>query len=168
MIAIGCDHGGYELKQKILAHLRQRGLEYRDFGCDSTASVDYPVYGKAVAHAVASGECEKVIVICSTGIGISIAANKVCGIRCALCGDPLSASLSRRHNNANMLAMGAGIVGKNLAENIVDTFLNTQFEGGRHERRVNALMAIENDSKRRIFLKNHPVPRHRMLFYAYL
>lgn len=145
MIAIGCDHGGYELKQKILAHLRQRGLEYRDFGCDSTASVDYPVYGKAVAHAVASGECEKGIVICSTGIGISIAANKVRGIRCALCGDPLSASLTRRHNNANMLAMGAGIVGKNLAENIVDTFLNTQFEGGRHERRVNALMAIEND-----------------------
>ena len=145
MIAIGCDHGGYELKQKILAHLRQRGLEYRDFGCDSTASVDYPVYGKAVAHAVASGECEKGIVICSTGIGISIAANKVRGIRCALCGDPLSAPLTRRHNNANMLAMGAGIVGKNLAENIVDTFLNTQFEGGRHERRVNALMAIEND-----------------------
>lgn len=145
MIAIGCDHGGYELKQKILVHLRQRGLEYRDFGCDSTASVDYPVYGKAVAHAVASGECEKGIVICSTGIGISIAANKVRGIRCALCGDPLSASLTRRHNNANMLAMGAGIVGKNLAENIVDTFLNTQFEGGRHERRVNALMAIEND-----------------------
>ena len=89
MIAIGCDHGGYELKQKILAHLRQRGLEYRDFGCDSTASVDYPVYGKAVAHAVASGECEKGIVICSTGIGISIAANKVPGIRCALCGDCL-------------------------------------------------------------------------------
>lgn len=87
MIAIGCDHGGYELKQKILAHLRQRGLEYRDFGCDSTASVDYPVYGKAVAHAVASGECEKGIVICSTGIGISIAANKVPSIRCALCGD---------------------------------------------------------------------------------
>lgn len=84
MIAIGCDHGGYELKQKILAHLRQRGLEYRDFGCDSTASVDYPVYGKAVAHAVASGECEKGIVICSTGIGISIAANKVPSIRCAL------------------------------------------------------------------------------------
>lgn len=87
MIAIGCDHGGYELKQKILAHLRQRGLEYRDFGCDSTASVDYPVYGKAVAHAVASGECEKGIVICSTGIGISIAANKVHGVRAAACSD---------------------------------------------------------------------------------
>ena len=99
MIAIACDHGGYELKQKILAHLRQRGLEYRDFGCDSTASVDYPVYGKAVAHAVASGECEKGIVICSTGIGISIAANKVPSIRCALCGDCFSAKATRLHNN---------------------------------------------------------------------
>ena len=143
MIAIGCDHGGYELKQKILAHLRQRGLEYRDFGCDSTASVDYPVYGKAVAHAVASGECEKGIVICSTGIGISIAANKVPGIRCALCSEPLSAEMTRRHNNANMLAMGAGMIGKNMAERIVEVFLSTEFEGGRHERRVGLLDAIE-------------------------
>lgn len=143
MIAIGCDHGGYELKQKILAHLRQRGLEYRDFGCDSTASVDYPVYGKAVAHAVASGECEKGIVICSTGIGISIAANKVKGIRCALCSEPLSAEMTRRHNDANMLAMGAGMVGKNLAERIVDTFLSTEFEGGRHARRVNLISEME-------------------------
>ena len=143
MIAIGCDHGGYELKQKILAHLRQRGLEYRDFGCDSTASVDYPVYGKAVAHAVASGECEKGIVICSTGIGISIAANKVRGIRCALCNEPLSAEMTRRHNNANMLAMGAGMIGKNMAERIVEVFLSTEFEGGRHERRVGLLDAIE-------------------------
>ena len=143
MIAIGCDHGGYELKQKILAHLRQRRLEYRDFGCDSTASVDYPVYGKAVAHAVASGECEKGIVICSTGIGISIAANKVRGIRCALCSEPLSAEMTRRHNNANMLAMGAGMIGKNMAERIVEVFLSTEFEGGRHERRVGLLDAIE-------------------------
>lgn len=143
MIAIGCDHGGYELKQKILAHLRQRGLEYRDFGCDSTASVDYPVYGKAVAHAVASGECEKGIVICSTGIGISIAANKVKGIRCALCSDPLSAEMTRRHNDANMLAMGAGMVGPNLAERIVEVFLNTDFEGGRHARRVGEITAME-------------------------
>ena len=145
MIAIGCDHGGYELKQKILAHLRQRGLEYRDFGCDSTASVDYPVYGKAVAHAVASGECEKGIVICSTGIGISIAANKVRGIRCALCSDPLSAEMTRRHNDANMLAMGAGINGPNMAERIVDVFLDTQFEGGRHARRVGLVMDVEKD-----------------------
>lgn len=143
MIAIGCDHGGYELKQKILAHLRQRGLEYRDFGCDSTASVDYPVYGKAVAHAVVSGECEKGIVICSTGIGISIAANKVKGIRCALCSDPLSAEMTRRHNDANMLAMGAGMVGPNLAERIVEVFLNTDFEGGRHARRVGEITAME-------------------------
>ena len=143
MIAIGCDHGGYELKQKILAHLRQRGLEYRDFGCDSTASVDYPVYGKAVAHAVASGECEKGIVICSTGIGISIAANKVKGIRCALCGDPWSAEMTRRHNDANMLAMGGGMIGNNMADRILDAFLNTEFEGGRHQRRVDKVMSIE-------------------------
>ena len=144
MIAIGCDHGGYELKQKILAHLRQRGLEYRDFGCDSTASVDYPVYGKAVAHAVASGECEKGIVICSTGIGISIAANKVAGIRCAHCTDPLSAEMTRRHNDANALCMGGRVVGPGLACQLVDLFLNTEFEGGRHEKRIAKLMAIEN------------------------
>ena len=134
MIALGSDHGGYGLKQHI-----------RDYLDSHESNCDYPVYAKAAAESVASGQCEKGIVICTTGIGISIAANKVRGIRCALCGDPLSASLTRRHNNANMLAMGAGIVGKNLAENILDTFLNTQFEGGRHERRVNALMAIEND-----------------------
>ena len=143
MIAIGCDHGGYELKQKILAHLRQRGLEYRDFGCDSTASVDYPVYGKAVAHAVASGECEKGIVICSTGIGISIAANKVTGIRCALCTDSLQAEMTRRHNDANMMALGAGITGGNLAKRMVEIFLHTEFEGGRHARRVALLDAIQ-------------------------
>ena len=140
MIAIGCDHGGYELKQKILAHLRQRGLEYRDFGCDSTASVDYPVYGKAVAHAVASGECEKGIVICSTGIGISIAANKVPGIRCALCGDCFSAKATRLHNNANVLALGALVTGPGLALEIVDIFLDTPFsEEERHSRRVSQL-----------------------------
>ena len=140
MIAIGCDHGGYELKQKILAHLRQRGLEYRDFGCDSTASVDYPVYGKAVAHAVASGECEKGIVICSTGIGISIAANKVPSIRCALCGDCFSAKATRLHNNANVLALGALVTGPGLALEIVDIFLDTPFsEEERHSRRVSQL-----------------------------
>ena len=143
MIAIGCDHGGYELKQKILAHLRQRGLEYRGFGCDSTASVDYPVYGKAVAHAVASGKCEKGIVICSTGIGISIAANKVKGIRCALCTDSLQAEMTRRHNDANMMALGAGITGGNLAKRMVEIFLHTEFEGGRHARRVALLDAIQ-------------------------
>ena len=120
MIAIGCDHGGYELKEKILAHLQDRGLEYRDFGCDSTAPVDYPVYGKAVARAVAAGECDKGIVICSTGIGISIAANKVQGIRCAHCADCLEAEMTRRHNDANMMAIGAGFTGKNMAERMVE------------------------------------------------
>ena len=139
MIAIGCDHGGYELKQKILAHLRQRGLEYRDFGCDSTASVDYPVYGKAVAHAVASGECEKGIVICSTGIGISIAANKVPSIRCALCGDCFSAKATRLHNNANVLCLGARIIGDELARAITDAFLDGHFAGGRHQRRLDRI-----------------------------
>ena len=137
MIAIGCDHGGYEIKQKILAHLRDRGLAYKDFGCDSTASVDYPVCGKAVARAVAAGECEKGIVICSTGIGISIAANKVPGIRCALCGDCFSARATRQHNDANVLALGALVTGPGLALEIVDIFLNTPFSGEeRHCRRV--------------------------------
>lgn len=137
MIAIGCDHGGYELKQKILAHLQDRGLVYKDFGCDSTASVDYPVYGKAVARAVAAGRCEKGIVICSTGIGISIAANKVPGIRCALCGDCFSARATRQHNDANVLALGALVTGAGLALEIVDIFLNTPFSGEeRHCRRV--------------------------------
>ena len=145
MVSIASDHGGYRLKEHIKAYLTAKGISVLDCGCDSLDSCDYPVFGKAAAQAVADGRCEKGIVICTTGIGISICANKVKGIRCGLCSDPLSAELTRKHNNANMLAMGAGIVGKNLAENIVDTFLNTQFEGGRHERRVNALMAIEND-----------------------
>ena len=143
MIAIASDHGGYALKEHIKTYLAARGIECQDFGTHSTESCDYPIFGKAAAEAVASGQCEKGIVICTTGIGISITANKVKGIRCALCGDPLSAELTRRHNNANMLAMGAGIVGPNLAERIVDTFLTAQFEGGRHERRVNLISAME-------------------------
>ena len=140
MIAIGCDHGGYELKQKILAHLTERGLEYQDFGCDSTASVDYPVYGKAVAHAVAEGRCDRGIVICSTGIGISIAANKVPGIRCALCGDCFSARATRQRNDANVLALGALVTGPGLALQIVDIFLDTPFSGEeRHSRRISQL-----------------------------
>ena len=140
MTAIGCDHGGYELKEKILAHLQDRGLEYRDFGCDPTAPVDYPVYGKAVARAVAAGECDKGIVICSTGIGISIAANKVPGIRCALCGDCFSARATRQRNNANVLALGALVTGPGLALEIVDIFLDTPFsEEERHRRRVSQL-----------------------------
>ena len=140
MIAVGCDHGGFELKQKILAHLQARGLAYQDFGCGSTASVDYPVYGKAVARAVASGQCEKGIVICSTGIGISIAANKVPGIRCALCGDCFSARATRQHNYANVLALGALVTGPGLALEIVDIFLDTPFSGEeRHSRRISQL-----------------------------
>ena len=143
MIAIASDHGGFNLKEHIKAYLAAKGFQCRDFGTDSTASCDYPVFGRAAAEAVASGECEKGIVICTTGIGISITANKVKGIRCALCADSLSAEMTRRHNNANVLAMGAGIVGPNLAERIVDTFLATEFEGGRHERRVNLISAME-------------------------
>ena len=143
MIAIASDHGGYHLKEHIKAYLTAKGIQCQDFGTNSAESCDYPVFGKAAAEAVASGQCEKGIVICTTGIGISITANKVKGIRCALCGDPLSAELTRRHNDANMLAMGAGIIGANLAERIVDAFLSAQFEGGRHERRVNLISAME-------------------------
>ena len=143
MIALGSDHGGYALKQHIIRCLEEMGLPYRDFGCDSTDSCDYPDFGSAAARAVASGECDRGIVICTTGIGISIAANKVRGIRCALCADPLSAEMTRRHNDANMLALGAGIVGANLAQRIVEVFLNTPFDGGRHQRRVDKLSALE-------------------------
>lgn len=143
MIAIASDHGGYMLKEHIKAYLAAKGVTCQDFGTDSTESCDYPIFGRAAAEAVASGACEKGIVICTTGIGISITANKVKGIRCALCADSLSAELTRRHNDANMLAMGAGIVGPNLAERIVDTFLETGFEGGRHARRVGLMMDIE-------------------------
>ena len=143
MIAIASDHGAYALKEHLKAYLTAKGIPCKDFGTFSTESCDYPVFGRAAAEAVASGECEKGIVLCTTGIGISITANKVKGIRCALCGDPLSAELTRRHNNANMLAIGAGMIGPNLAERIVDTFLTTEFEGGRHARRVDLVMAIE-------------------------
>lgn len=142
-IALGSDHGGFALKQHIKTYLDSRGIAWKDFGCDSTDSCDYPDFGAAAAKAVASGECEKGIVVCTTGIGISITANKVKGIRCALCADPLSAELTRRHNNANMLAMGAGMIGPNLAERIVDVFLTTDFEGGRHARRVSQIMDME-------------------------
>ena len=142
-IAIGCDHGGYALKLEVLKVLERLGHTYEDFGCHSLESCDYPDFGAPAAQAVADGRCETGIVICTTGIGISISANKVKGIRCALCGDALSAEMTRRHNDANMLAMGAGIVGPMTAERIVDTFLSTGFEGGRHERRVKRMMEIE-------------------------
>lgn len=140
MIAIGSDHGGYDLRVLIMKHLEERGLEYKDFGCPDKSSCDYPEYGRVVAKAVASGECDRGIVICTTGIGISITANKEKGIRCALCGDVLSAELTRLHNNANVLAMGAGIVGPNLAIKITDTFLDTPFSNEeRHQRRIDKI-----------------------------
>ena len=142
MIAIGSDHGGFELKKEIMAHLDARGLEYKDFGTYSDASCDYPVYGKAVAKAVASGECERGIIICGTGIGISIAANKVHGIRAALCGDCFSAEATRQHNDANVLALGARVVGPGLALKIVDTFLDTPFSNG--ERHILLIEMIED------------------------
>ena len=134
-ISIGCDHGGYALKEHIKTYLAEKEHEVLDCGTYSTESCDYPDFGKAAAKAVADGQCERGIVICTTGIGISITANKVPGIRCALCGDTFSAEMTRRHNDANMLAMGAGMIGKNVAERIVDVFLATEFEGGRHQRR---------------------------------
>ena len=144
-IAIGCDHGGYLLKQDILIWLEEHDYEFEDFGCYNTESVDYPVYAEKVARAVASGACDKGIVICTTGIGISIAANKIKGIRCAHCADCLEAEMTRRHNDANMMAIGAGFTGKNMAERMVEVFLTTEFEGGRHERRVNKMMALEQE-----------------------
>ena len=143
MYAIGSDHGGYALKQEIMKHLSERGIAYRDYGTYSEESCDYPDYGEAVGRAVASGECERGIVVCGTGIGISIAANKVRGVRCALCGDCFSAQMAREHNDANVLALGARVLGAGLALKIVDTFLDSAFAGGRHERRVAKLMAIE-------------------------
>lgn len=140
MLGIGCDHGGYTLKLEIMEHLKKRGIEYKDFGCDSEAAVDYPVYARAVANAVVNGECDKGILICGTGIGISIAANKIKGIRAALCSDCFSAEATRLHNDANILAMGARVVGPGLALKIVDTFLDTPFsEEERHKNRISLI-----------------------------
>ena len=143
-IAIGCDHGAFDLKNVVVKHLQGKGYEVADFGCYSLDSCDYPDFAAAAANAVASGECEKGIVLCTTGIGISIAANKVKGIRCALLSDPLSARMTREHNDTNMMAMGAGIVGKNLALEIVDTWIGTEFSGeAKHQRRIDKVMALE-------------------------
>ena len=144
MLAIGSDHGGFALKQEIMAHLREKGIEFKDFGTYTEESCDYPDYGEAVARAVASGECERGIAVCGTGIGISIAMNKVRGIRAALCGDCYSAEMTRRHNDANVLCMGGRVVGDGLALKIVDVFLETPFEGGRHARRVGKIHEIES------------------------
>ena len=143
MIALACDHGALELKEAIKAHLTERGLAYKDFVTYTKDSCDYPDFGAAAARAVASGECERGIVCCTTGIGISIAANKVKGIRCALLHDHMSARLTRQHNDANMMALGAAITPPKMAMEIIDIFLNTAFEGGRHQRRVDKLAALE-------------------------
>lgn len=137
MIAIGCDHGGYELKKEIMNHLKERGIPFKDMGCDSTASCDYPVYAKAVAEEVAGGNCELGILICGTGIGMSMAANKVHGIRAAVCSDCFSAKATKEHNNANILCLGARTLGAGLALMLVDTFIDTPFsEDERHIRRI--------------------------------
>ena len=143
MIALACDHGALELKEAIKAHLEAKGYACKDFGTYTGESCDYPDYAAPAARAVASGECERGIVCCTTGIGVSIAANKVRGIRCALLHDHMSARLTRQHNNANMMALGAAVTPVMMALELVDIFLDTEFQGGRHQRRVDKLMALE-------------------------
>ena len=144
MIAIGSDHGGFELKEQVIAHIAQMGVEYKDFGTYDESSCDYPDIAKAVGDAVVGGECERGILICGTGIGISIAANKIDGIRAALCSDVYSAAMCRRHNNANILCLGGRVTGPELAFMIVDTYLKEEFEGDRHQRRIDKITALEN------------------------
>ena len=139
-VSIGCDHGGYDLKEEIKKHIIERGIEVVDVGCDKKERCDYPIYGREAALKVADKTCDKGIVICTTGIGISITANKVKGIRCALCSEPLSAKMTRLHNDANMLAMGAALIGINMAKEITDTFLDTPFSGEeRHQKRIDLI-----------------------------
>ena len=145
-LSIGCDHGALELKNTLIAHLEAQGHEVKDFGTYTADSCDYPDFAAAAARAVASGECEKGIVLCTTGIGVSITANKIKGIRCALLSDSFTARMTRLHNDTNMMAMGAGVVGENLALEITDTWLGTPFSGeARHQRRIDKLMALEQE-----------------------
>ena len=146
MIALACDHGAFDLKHAIMKHLDEKGLAYKDFGCYDKTSCDYPDFAGPAAKAVASGECDRGIVVCTTGIGVSITANKVKGIRCALLSDVMSARLTREHNDTNMMAIGAGVTGEMLALEIVDMWLNTEFSHAeRHQRRIDKVMALEND-----------------------
>ena len=142
-VAVACDHAGIDLKPHVLEVLKELGMECLDLGTNSHESVDYPVYGAKAAQAVASGQCDRGIVLCGTGVGISMAASKVRGIRCVVCSEPYSAAMSRQHNDANMLALGARVVGSELAKMIVRTWLTTPFEGERHARRVGQIMDIE-------------------------
>lgn len=144
-IALACDHGGLELKRAIAKHLESKGCEIEDFGTHTADSCDYPDYAAPAARAVADGRCDRGILVCTTGIGVSITANKIRGIRCALLSDPMSARLTRQHNDTNMMALGQGAVGEKLALEIVDIWLETPFEGGRHQRRVDKIMALENE-----------------------
>ncbi len=146
MLAIGCDHGGYELKKEITAHLIKNGIEFKDFGTYDGNSVDYPDIAKLVCKSILDGECENGILVCGTGIGISIAANKHKGIRAAVCSDEFSAKFTRIHNDANVLCLGGRVVGPGLACELVDIFLSTGFEGGRHALRVNKITEIENEN----------------------
>lgn len=145
MIALGSDHAGFALKEKMKAVIEELGLEFKDYGTYDENSVDYPVIAKSVCKAIKSGECEKGILICGTGVGMSIAANKVKGIRASLCGDAFSARFTRLHNDSNVLCMGARVIGEGIAAEIVKTYLTTDFEGGRHERRVNMVTELENE-----------------------
>lgn len=148
MIAIACDHAAVKLKKAVIAHLEKKGYEVKDFGCYTSEAVDYPDYAYAVATAVAGGECEKGVLICGTGIGMSISANKVKGVRCALCGDTFSARATREHNDANILALGERVVGEGLALEITDVFFGTEFSGEeRHARRIAGIKAIEEKTK---------------------
>lgn len=144
MIAIGSDHAAFEFKEEIKKYLEEKGLQYKDYGCFSGERVDYPVYGEKVANAVAQGECERGLLFCGSGIGISIAANKVRGIRAVVCSEPYSAKLSRQHNDTNILAVGARVVGIELAKMIIDEWLKSEFEGDRHGERVKMISQIEN------------------------
>ena len=145
MIAIGSDHGGYELKGHIIKHLTERGIKVKDFGTYTEESVDYPDCAKPVCEAILKGECERGILICGTGIGISMAANKYKGIRAALCGDVFSAKMAKEHNNAHIVCLGGRVTGRELAFMIVDTFLDAEFLGGRHQKRIDKIHAIENE-----------------------
>lgn len=144
-VALGSDHGGFTIKNLIIDHLKNKGVECEDLGCYSTESCDYPIYGKKVAEAVKNKEADFGIIVCGTGIGISIAANKVPGIRAAHCTDSFSAKATRQHNNANILAIGERITGPSIALEMVDAFLSTEFEGGRHENRINLINDIEKE-----------------------
>ena len=143
MLAIGCDHGGFQLKKAIEAYLEERGIEYKDFGCPDETSVDYPPIAAAVAHSIANGECERGILCCGTGIGMSISANKVDGVRAAVCTEPYSTEMTRRHNNCNCLCLGGRVLSPEKALELVQIYLDTPYEGGRHQRRLDMIAQIE-------------------------